>query len=191
MIRKLRNYKEEYQRRVARGLAKGLSRSKSRGHPKVSELEKQASQIVDRYSKLERGLKLIKEGKSQKAAAKTVGVSIERLRIFLHSNTQAKRVGSKWKIQDNRSDAFRIGSLGRIVIVSLTMDEGSKVGLYWNVVNKYLDSNDTAHLRNLKATSVTDIYGKVHQFELRPRRLNRLDGVDELKFQEIYADVAR
>ena len=44
--RKKRNYKAEYQRRIARGKAQGLSKSQSRGHPRKGE--KAASSLFER-----------------------------------------------------------------------------------------------------------------------------------------------
>ncbi len=191
MIRKERNHKEEYQRRIARGLAKGLSRSQARGHPKASERAIITAQPIDRNGHLERALKMMKDGVSQKTAAKSVHISTERLRAFVKTNTEAKRVGRKWTIRDLRPESYWIASNGRRKEVTLTKDEGTKVGFYWNAVNKFLDTNDIVYLRDLKDISVRDIKGKLHLLELGHNRLRRLDSVDELDFQEIYADVAR
>lgn len=191
MIRKIRNYKDEYQRRLARGLANGLSRSQARGHAKASEIGSTIASPIDRRGRLEKALELMKQGTSQKRAAQSMHVSTERLRSYVQANTEASRVGRKWVIRDSRPETYRIASGGRTLEVTLTKDEGTKVGLYWNAVNKFLDTNDVVHLQSLKETSVRDIKHKLYPLELRPNRLRRLDSVDELNFQEIYADVAR
>ena len=191
MIRKLRNYKDEYRRRIARGYAKGLTHSQARGHPKASDITIIVAQPSDRLDRLEKALKLMKEGKSQKKAAQALHISAERLRAFMRANTDAKREAGKWIIRDKRSESFWIATAGRRKAVTLTKDEGSKVGLYWNAVNRFLDSNDRSHLEGLQHTSVRDVQGKNYPLELGPNRLRRLDSVDELDFLEIYADVAR
>lgn len=191
MIRKKRDYKAEYERRIARGKAKGLSRSQSRGHPKAKEVGLRPRPAIDRHDQMERALKLMKASANQKTAAKSVHVSTERLRAFVQANTEAKRVGRKWVIRDLRAETYWIASHGRRKEVTLTKDEGTKVGYYWNAVNRFLDTNDVIHLQSLKDISVRDIKGKLHLLELGPNKLRRLDSVDELDFQEIYADVAR
>lgn len=190
MIRKKRDYKAEYERRIARGKAKGLSRSQSRGHPKAKEVGLRPRAPIDRHDQMERALKLMKAGANQKAAAKSVHVSTERLRAFVQANTQATRVGRKWVIRDDRPETYWIASGGRRLEVTLTKDEGSKVGLYWNAVNRFLDTNEITYLQALKSGGVQDVKGKYHPFELRSNRLRRLDSVDELNILEIYADVA-
>ena len=190
MIRKHRNYKAEYERRIARGIAKGLSRSQSRGHPKATDFAFGGRQLADRNNQLEQALKLMKEGSSQKAAAKAAHVSTERLRTFMRTFTDALHSNGKWVIRDQRAETYWIASAGSILAVTLTKDEGSKVGVYWNAVNRFLNTNDIAHLQAIKNGGVTDMKGKYHPFELRPLRLRRLDSMDELNFIEIYADVA-
>lgn len=171
--------------------AKGLNRSQARGHPKAADFPTGTVMPIGRMDRLERALKLMKEGISQKKAAQAAHVSAERLRAYMRINTRATRQGRKWIIVDPRPETFWIATGGRKIAVTLTMDEGSKVGLYWNAVNRFLDTNDTSHLRNLKDTSVRDVKGKIFPLELGPNRLRRLDSVDELDFLEIYADVAR
>ena len=190
MIRKKRDYKAEYERRIARGKAKGLSYSQSRGHPKAKEIGLRPRPPIDRHDQLERALKLMKAGVNQKTAAKSVHVSTERLRAFVKTNTEAKRIGRKWIIRDFRPETYWIASNGRRIEVMLTKDEGTKVGFYWNAVNRFLDTNEITYLQALKSGGVQDVKGKYHPFELRPNQLRRLDSVDELNILEIYADVA-
>lgn len=191
MIRKLRNYKDEYRRRIARGQAKGLTRSQARGHPRATDITLNPMQSPYRLDRLEKALRLMKEGKSQKMAAQALHISAERLRAFMRANTDSKREAGKWIIRDKRPETYWIATAGRRKAVTLTKDEGSKVGLYWNAVNRFLDTNDVSYLRGLKDTSVRDVKGKYYPLELGPNRLRRLDSVDELDFLEIYADVAK
>ena len=191
MIRKLRDYRAEYQRRIARGQAKGLTRAQARGHPKAAEIGSNTVGTEARSDRLEKALKLMKDGISQKKAAQTLHISTERLRAFIRTNTQAIHKGGKWVIRDPRPETYWIATAGLRKAVTLTKDEGSKVGLYWNAVNRFLDTNDLSYLQGLTDTGVRDIKGKYYPFELGPNRLRRLESVDELDFLEIYADVAR
>lgn len=191
MIRKIRNYKEEYRRRIASGQAKGLNRSQARGHPRASDFPTGSVMSNGRTDRLERALKLMKDGFSQKRAAKAMHVSAERLRAYMRINTRATRRGRKWIIVDARPEAFWIATSGRRVSVTLTKDEGRKVGIYWNAVHRFLETNDISHLESLNDKGVRDIKQKYYPLELGPNRLRRLDSVDELNFLEIYADVAR
>lgn len=186
-----RDYKAEYLRRIAQGLIKGLSRSQARGHPKASEAPGTTAHPKERSARLEQALKLMKNGLSQKKAAETLHISVERLRAFMRANTEATRIGRKWVIRDKRAESYWIATAGRRKAVTLTKDEGSKVGVYWNAVNRFLEFGDKAHLEDLKDIGVKDIKGTYYPFELGPNRLRRLDSVDELNFPEIYADVAR
>lgn len=191
MIRKLRNYKDEYQRRLARGTARGLSRSQARGHPRAAEPTVTTVKSKDGSDRLVKALKLMKGGVSQKKAAQTLHISAERLRAFLRANTDAARIGNKWVIRDRRPETVLIASLGRKKTVTLWKDEASKVGHYWNAVNRFLDSQDPSHLHGFKEAGVRDVKGKYYPFELGPNRLRRLESAGELSFLEIYADVAR
>ena len=188
---KPRDYKAEYFRRIALGQSRGLSRSQARGHPKPAEQRVNKTLFSNWTRKLEKALLQMKQGKSQKRAASFADVSTKRLRSFLRANTRATRKGHRWIIIDNRHESFWIASKGRRLEVMLTKEEASKVGLYWNAVNRFLNSNDIDALRVLKDLSVIDMKGTEHAFEMRPNVLRRLESVDELDFLEIYADVAR
>ena len=151
MIRKIRNYKGEYQHRIARGQAKGLTRSQARGHPRASEISDTVIHPTDRTDRLERALKLMKEGISQKRAARALHISTERLRAFMRANTEASRKGRKWVIRDSRHEIYWIATGGRRKAVTLTWDEGSKVGLYWNAVNRFLTLSSRERLWPLRS----------------------------------------
>jgi hypothetical protein len=98
-----RNYAKEYLIRIARGLAGGRSRAQARGHARAADVADEIKQRpFDRSNALEEALKLMKQGVSQRNAAKQAGVSPERLRRFQKANTTSHRKGRRWIISDTR-----------------------------------------------------------------------------------------
>ena len=90
--KKTRNYALEYLIRKARGLEDGRSLAQARGHARAVDLPSGTTpHPFKRSEPLENGLKLMKQGVSQKEAAKQVGVSPERLRRFQQLNTTSQR----------------------------------------------------------------------------------------------------
>lgn len=186
-----RDYRAEYQRRIAKALAKGKSRSAGRGHPRAADLPSLPPAPIDRDDPRERALKMMKRGASQSRAAKAAGVSEEQLRRYRLLNTTSQKQGRQWIIFDSRPQAFWIASNGKMHSVTLANDEGSTVGHYWSAVNEFLASNDAEHLAPYIGEGVYDVRDRLWIFETRPNVLRKLDAVGELTFIEIYADVAK
>ena len=91
-----RNYAKEYLIRIARGLAGGRSRAQARGHARAADVPDETKQRpFDRSNALEEALKLMKQGVSQRNAAKQAGVSPERLRRVQKANTTSHRKGRR------------------------------------------------------------------------------------------------
>ena len=92
MVKRKRDGKEEYKRRIARGAAKGLSRSQARGHPRANEaaakLTRRISALDD--AKLQMGIRALRTEKSVAKAAKVAQISPERF-----EPTHMKRSSSK------------------------------------------------------------------------------------------------
>ena len=133
----------------------------------------------------------MKQGVSQRAAAKAVGVTPERLRRFLKENTEARREGRRWLIPDRRPVTLNMALRGRQQPVTVTVDATSDIASHWNAVNRFLATNDVRHLAPFEGMGVKDLGGKFHPYETRPNVLRRLDAVGELHFLDIYADVAK
>jgi hypothetical protein len=190
-IMRKRNYKREYERRIERALAAGKSRSAARGHPRAADLAAMPPSPIDRESRLEKALTRMRRGESQKAAAKAERVSAEGLRAYLNLNTTSKRQGRKWVISDQRPEGFWMATRGQLKAVTLARDLGSEVSAHWQALERFLESNKTAHLLPFVGKGVRDIQGRFHPFETDPNTLRRLDSIGELHFLEIYADVAK
>jgi hypothetical protein len=189
-VQRRRNFRAEYQARLAKGLAAGKSRSAARGHARAADLPKPLPAPIDRNDPREQALKLMRRGATQKAAATETKISVEQLRRYQHLHTSSRRVGRKWDIFDLRPQSFWIATNGRMKAVTLANDEGSLIGHYWNAVNEFLATNKRAFLEPYEGLGVRDINGKFWPFEVRPNVLWKLDGIGELHFLEIYANVA-
>lgn len=207
MARK-RNYKAEYQRRIAKGLAKGLSRSQARGHPKVGEAAAAAAAAavapgqtrgrskagdaktaypVKADPRLEEGFKALRRGASISKAAKSAGVSRERLRRFIGENALADWEGRKWIISDKRPRRIAIISRGRLIeIVVGNLEEAMRAGAYWDAQGSFVRRNDILLLKPFEDQGVTDIKGRFHPFETDPNELHRIASMEGPVFHEIY-----
>jgi hypothetical protein len=74
---------------------------KAGGHARAGDLPKQTSPLpFEKENRLEKALKLMKQGATQKEAAKAAGLSAETLRRFQKQNTTSRREGRRWVIVD-------------------------------------------------------------------------------------------
>lgn len=185
MARK-RDYKAEYQRRIASAAKRGLSRSQARGHARSGEkpLRAKPASIDDG---LEAALKRLREIGNQGRAAKDAGVSVERFRSFLRSNSLAVRQGRQWRITDNRPRRVPVISQGERKEITLRdFEQASLNGKHRNAVKAFLSSNDRELLEPFEGRSVIDAKGKAHPLETNPNVLHRLASAGEALFHEIY-----
>jgi hypothetical protein len=166
----------------------GKSRSAARGHPRAADLPRPTSWTIERGSALEKALGAMRKGASQAAAARSAGVTVERLRRHRLLNTASQKEGGRWIIFDSREAKFWMATEGRMTSVTVPNDEGSAISAHWHAVDKFLHSNNDEHLHPFEGEGVYDVRGRFHQFETRPNVLRKLEAVGELSFIEIYAD---
>ena len=182
-----RDFKQEYLARIARGHASGKSRSQARGHAGASDLPRLETPFpFDKANALEIALKLLKQGATQKQAAKSVGVSAETLRRFQKQNTASRREGRRWIISDTRPVTILMATRGKLSDVTLPHDAASDIGRHWVAINKFLETNDASQLEAYVGLGLRDIQGRFHPFETRPNVLRKLDSIGELSFVDIY-----
>ncbi len=190
--KKNRDYRKEYQARIARGLASGKTRSTARGHAKAADLtQRNAPLFKDRRAPLEQALKLMKQGASQREAAKHIGVSTERLRRFVAENTETKRQGRRWIILDKRSVTVLMATRGKMRDVTVTHDASSDIGRHWAAINRFLETQNVSYLSPFVGLGLRDVKGRFHPFETRPNILRKLDSAGELSFIDIYRQTAQ
>jgi hypothetical protein len=185
--KRIRDFKKEYLRRIARGLASGKSHSQARGHARASDLPKPASPLpIDKQNKLEKALKLMRQGATQRQAARSVGVSAETLRRFQKQNTTSRREGRRWVIVDKRPVTVLMATRGRLREVTVSHDASSDIGHHWVAINKFLETNKASHLEPFVGLELRDTRGRFWPFETRPNVLRKLDSVGELSFVDMY-----
>ncbi len=188
MPRKKRDYKAEYRRRIEHGIARGLTRPQARGHPKPGEKSvRTGSRAPESDPKLEAAVKLLREGNSQRAAAKAAGISTDRLRRFTYGHNLAKRVGRKWVVMDERPRRVPTLTQGEVKTVTVPgFDEASKAGSYWNDVGQFIRTNELEIILPYTADGLTDVKGRFFPFETDPNELHRIAAPDTPPFHEIY-----
>jgi hypothetical protein len=187
-----RNDAKEYLIRIARGLAGGKSRAQARGHATAADVADETKQWpFDRSSTLEDALKLMKQGVSQRNAAKQAGVSPERLRRFQKANTTSHREGRRWIISDTRPVSVVMATRGKMRSVTVPHDATSDISRHWIAINLFLETNDASHLAAFVGKGLRDTSGAFHPFETRPNVLRKLDSVGELSFVDIYRQTVK
>lgn len=191
---KPRDYKAEYQRRIARGLAKGFSRAEARGHSNKP--------LLGYDDHLEQALKLMRDKHfSAVQAAQAKGVSLEKLRRYLKQSWPdesgnrhliAQKQGGKWIIYDDfRLRKMQILSQGKTKEVTVRgILEARKVGTYSNAIKQFLVTNNRAYLEPFENVFVTDIHGKKYKLETNPNTLYRLASSSHESFEEVYRIVS-
>ena len=182
-----RNYKLEYQRRIARGKQIGLSRSAARGHPRAGEGKKaSADRLIDPNRREERAVKMMRSGGSLRAVANHFRMSQERLRAYLKGTTVATREKGRWKIFDRRPRKFPFYSNGAVVTPWMSLDQASEAGRYMQAVKRFLHSGDADFLSPFVGEGVRDVNGRFCPFELDENTLYELDHRDEAVIPEQY-----
>ncbi|HEX4738684.1 MAG TPA: hypothetical protein VH331_14095 [Allosphingosinicella sp.] len=182
-----RDYKAEYERRLARAAAKGLSRSQARGHARAGEAPIRTRKPIKGEDRLEAALKALRRTGKQGDAAKEAGVSPERLRRFLRENALAERRGRRWQITDQRLRHMRVLTAGQSKMLRISgFDQASVVGSHLAAVRRFLETNDIAELEPFKGRSVKDAAGKSHPLETDPNSLYRLAAAGGEGFEQVY-----
>lgn len=183
---KVRDYSNEYARRVASAKARGLSRSQGRGHARLGETPIRPAVALDR-ERFEAALKLYRATGNQAASAKAVQIAPECLRRLLHENVRIEGRGRTLKITDTRRREMPVISRGKIQMRTLPdFEQASLNGTYLNAVKAFVSSNDIDVLAPFVGRAVRDAKGKTHPLETDPNTLYRLEAQGSELFHEIY-----
>ena len=182
-----RNYKAEYQRRIANAAKRGLSKSQARGHARIGEAPIKPRRKISSDAQLEIAIRLLRKGESQRRSAREAGVPVERFRRFLTDNGLATKAGRNWKLTDKRQRRMIVISNGHWENRTLRdFDEASRNGKYLNTVRKFLRSNDRELLLPFEGQAVFDAQGKSHVLETDPNILYELDHAGGENFEDVY-----
>lgn len=181
-----RDYKAEYQRRIASAQSRGLSRSQARGHARADEAPVRPK-TVSSDERLEAALKLLRMTGNQSRAAREAGVSAERFRRFVRSNALAQRRGRSWQITDNRPRRMTVITDEEAREITLRdFEQASLNGKHLAAVGEFLRTNDIDRLRPFEGRAVIDATGQSHPLETNPNALYRLAAAGDEVFHEIY-----
>lgn len=181
-----RNYKAEYQRRIADAARRGLSRSQARGHARPGEAQLRPAPFKD-VELLEAAFKSMRRSKSQSAAAMAYGISVERFSRYLRENSLAQRTGRTWSFTDKRLREMQVITAGEVRRVKFAgFEQASLNGEHLAAVKAFISSNDFELLRPFVGRSVIDAKGKSYPLETNPNKLHRLAATGDEVFHEIY-----
>lgn len=186
-MRKNRDFKKEYQRRIANAAKRGLSRSQARGHARAHEAPARPCSQPAHDDRLEAALRELRHSGNQAAAAKSAGIAPERFRRFLRKNVQIEGRGRSLKIRDDRLREMRIISEGEYQDILLRgFDATSFAGEYMNAAWSYITSGEIELLAPFIGRAVIDANGKSYPLETDPNTLHGLFNAGSEVFTDIY-----
>jgi len=180
-----RDHKAEYARRLARAFAQGLSRSQARGHARPDEAPLRPAKPKD-AERIEAAYKDMRRTGSLTKAAKTHGISPERLRREVKAQGLAERSGRGWRFTDTRARQMPVLTSGEVVEVKLAgYDQAALNGAHLNAAWQFVRTNDRDLLAPFVGQSVTDTAGNSYPLETDPNALHAIAATGEA-FHEIY-----
>ena len=182
-----RDYKAEYQRRLARAAARGLSRSQARGHARAGEASIRAK-AIRADAKLEAAFRSLRNSKNLSAAAKTEKVSPERLRRYLRDKGLIERKGRTWifppDMRPRRTVVYTEGEARELTLANF--EQASLNARHQEAVGQSLRSNEGGFLMPFQGQSVLDTKGKAHPLETALNALHQIASAGNEPFHEIY-----
>jgi hypothetical protein len=132
-------------------------------------------------------LRTLRQEKNLATAAKSAGVSPERLKHAAANKGAIIKKGRRWIVRPDLPRRMPLYSRGReIAIIVGDLDTASLIGSYMSAVGQFLTTNNRAWLMPFVGKSVTDTSGKAHPFESNPNALYRLASAGGDLFEQIY-----
>jgi hypothetical protein len=184
-----RNYAAEYQRRLRRAVARGLSKSQARGHPRAGEqsISAKAKEALQDM-RLQQGLRALRKGDSLNKAARSAGLSPERLRKYITDHKIARKRGTRWTLIERKLRwQWAIFSEGRMVTIIVgDTKTNSLIGAYLSAVRRLLEANDRSAPKKFKHRSVRDVDGRRYRLETNPNTLYRLAHAERETPEDFY-----
>lgn len=183
-----RDYRREYQQRIASGLRRGLTAGQARGHPEPNRslVQSKSKRIVD--VRLEEAVRTMRSGTPLTRAARDIHVAPDRLRRYLDQFSLVERRGRRWALLDDRRPRqVPLFSNGQEVVITVPgFSEASTVGQYMSAVGQLAARNDVAGLQQFEGRMVPDVDGHLFTLETNPERLYPLLLAGPEPFEDVY-----
>jgi hypothetical protein len=189
MAKRIRDYHKEYQRRLLRAVMRGLSKSQARGHPRAGEQSVSAkAKAALEDARLQQGLRALRKGDTLAGAARSAGLSSERLRKYITDHKIGRKRERRWTLVERKLRwQWVIFSEGRMVsIIVSDAETNSIIGTYLNAVLRLLDTNDSTALKRFRHVSVRDVAGHKYRLEVNPNVLYRLAHAERETPEDFY-----
>jgi hypothetical protein len=136
---------------------------------------------------LEKALRFLRAGNSQRLAAISAGVPVGRFRRFIRENKLAKFTGHKWRFTDKRRrQIVAITTRGLKNLVVRGFEPASWAMSHQNAFRTFQETNDISLLAPFEGVSITDQHGRKHFLETRPNVLLRLASAGGEQYEIIY-----
>lgn len=181
-----RNYRAEYERRIAKGKGLGRSVSESRGHgaPK-SGFDRKLQSIVRDY---EHG-----RYKSVAEAARKGHVPPEKLANYIRATEQGHKQGGRIVLGQEGGTPPRDSYHVPIVVVGegiqeidVRRDQATFVGQYMSAVGQYVRTGDESALAPFVGKTVKDVNGNEYELETDLDALTDVYSYESVDWDEIY-----
>ena len=185
-----RDYKAEYQRRIASAAKRGLSRSQARGHARHGEAPIRPKPIkIDRT--LEDAIKAIRAGATMSAAAKRFHVGRERLATYAKKQAGASRQGRRWTFSDMRERRVPVIVAGERYPVTIRV-EGHRpaelAGQHYAEASAAIESPELfpPFIAKWQGQTIVDTRRRKYVFATDPNQIFRAIGGEEIDWSRIY-----
>ena len=194
-VARQRDYKAEYQRRIARGAARNLTRSQARGHPGLSEAYASGRtrvHIAKADTTIQKALATMRSGKSLAATAQAHKVSRERLSAFAKSSAGATYSRKQWTFtgdSDRRRVPIIVKGHPNPVTIWVRGERPAKLaGEHYNEAGHAIEKPSLFPIfeKRWSGVTITDLKGREFEFETDPNAIYRAMHADEVDWSRIY-----
>jgi hypothetical protein len=191
-MRKPRDHKADYRRRIERALKLGLSRSQGRGHPRSGEKYVSAGARPAVDGKLEKALRRLRRpGGTLSEAAKSESVSRERLSRYIKLVAGARRERRKWLFDDRRVRDLKMIAAEQFQPVKVRVrgfEPAHIAGLHAREAGQVLRDQGLADefIRRWEGQRIRDVQGRWHTFSTDLNQIYAAFLMSDYSFEQFY-----
>ncbi|WP_293610486.1 helix-turn-helix domain-containing protein [Ponticaulis sp.] len=182
-----RDYKAEYQRRIARKMAQGFSRSEARGHPRAHEkgIRPKPAKLAPRK---EKAIKAMRAGIPLSKAARAFGYSRETLTRYIKRYAGADFSKGRWHFNDERRRTVLILTRGDFLEITVPDHQAAALaGSHYDAAMRATDTPITPEiLTPFIGWGVSDVEGRYHALETDLNAILRARNKQAQQFHEVY-----